>query len=94
MQALYVDGQVDVAGSNSELLKISPDQVGIGARFMQGSPDRFYAGAMDEVRISSVARSADWLLAEYLTVASNTPTFTSYGHVTKLPGRGFAVLVQ
>ena len=37
----------------------------------------FYTGAMDEFRFSSVARSADWVWAEYMTVAGND-TFTTY----------------
>jgi len=36
---------------------------------------------LDEVRISSRARSADWLRAAYLTVASNA-VFTTYGEPT------------
>ena len=44
-----------------------------------GSSD-FFDGRIDEVRVSRVARSADWLAAAYATVASNG-TFCSYGPV-------------
>jgi len=38
-------------------------------------------GVVDEVRISSVARSTNWVWAEYLTMASNT-VFNNYGAMT------------
>lgn len=37
-------------------------------------------GAIDEVRLSNAARTADWIWAEYMTVASNE-TFAAYGAV-------------
>ena len=43
----------------------------------------FFNGMIDEVRVSTVARSADWVRAEYLTVAQND-LFTRY---TVTPGR-------
>ena len=44
--------------------------------------DRFFVGVLDEVRISSVARSADWIAAQYLAM---TDQFTSYGAIDRLP---------
>jgi hypothetical protein len=38
----------------------------------------YFAGSMDEVRVSGVARSADWIRAEYLNMASND-LFAAYG---------------
>jgi hypothetical protein len=35
---------------------------------------------MDEVRVSSTARSADWVWANYMTAASNS-AFCAYGTV-------------
>jgi hypothetical protein len=40
----------------------------------------FYDGLLDEVRISSVARSTNWVWAEYLNMASNT-AFNNYGGI-------------
>ena len=40
-----------------------------------GNPGFFYSGLLDEVRIESAPRSADWVTACYQTVASNA-TFT------------------
>ena len=42
-------------------------------------------GSMDEVRVSSVARTADWIWAEYMNMASNATEFITYGAAT-LPG--------
>ena len=39
---------------------------------------RYYAGDLDEVRLSSVAQSADWVRASYQTVAENG-TFAVFG---------------
>jgi hypothetical protein len=46
-----------------------------------GTPSAFYDGMLDEVRISSVARSTNWVWAEYRNIASNT-VFNSYGAVS------------
>jgi len=54
--------------------------------FRIGSTDLSVDGIVDEMRISAVARSANWVWAEYQTMASNT-TFTSYGRARSVsPG--------
>jgi hypothetical protein len=50
-----------------------------------GGANMYFDGAMDEVRLANVARSADWLRAEWLTAASNT-VFATYGETTALIG--------
>jgi hypothetical protein len=50
----------------------------------------YWVGALDELRISSVARSADWLWATWRSVAANT-AFNEYGPV--LPSVDGSVLV-
>ncbi len=40
----------------------------------------WFAGGLDEVRVAAAARSADWLYAEFLLIASNT-TAVAYGPV-------------
>ena len=40
----------------------------------------YFAGSMDEVRVSGVARSADWVWAEYLNMASKD-VVAAYGGV-------------
>jgi hypothetical protein len=44
---------------------------------------RYLNGRVDEVRISSVARSAAWLMATYQNIASNT-VFNRYGSVVRV----------
>lgn len=53
---------------------------------LNGSATADWKGRLDEVRISSVARSADWLQASWKTAASNT-AFCTYGAAvnTSLP---------
>lgn len=46
-----------------------------------GSP---YSGAMDEMRISSVVRSTNWIWAEYMNMASNATAFQTYGGATPM----------
>ena len=45
--------------------------------------DRHVEGQLDEVRIADVARSADWVAAQY---ASMTDTFVSYGAAQTVAG--------
>ena len=47
-----------------------------------GGDRRFLAGSLDEVRISSGARSADWVWAEWMNMASNA-VFNAYGRVER-----------
>ena|GEM_PF-2593694 len=54
----------------------SPQGLYIG-KFHDDSEDDYYDGKIDEVRVSSVARSADWLWAEQQTMADNS-MFTTY----------------
>jgi len=52
-----------------------------------------WPGKIDEVRISSVARSEDWLKATYDTVKNNA-TFTIYGAAKDNGHKGLAVFVR
>jgi hypothetical protein len=51
-----------------------------------GVTSRWFKGAMDEVRVSGVARSADWLWASWNTVFSND-TFATYGATQEVGAR-------
>lgn len=59
---LCIDG---VAASStiqtSPSIRITNQSVTIGSSFSQGNPQEFWRGIIDEVQISSVARSADWI---------------------------------
>lgn len=67
---VYLDGALKNAKSgftNSVPVYDSPLVVGI----LNGGYGDCWKGKLDEVRISNVARSADWLWAEYMNTASN-----------------------
>ncbi len=49
----------------------------IGCLNAGGLPAAFFDGTIDELRLATQSRSADWLLAEYKTVAAHE-TLTSY----------------
>jgi len=66
-QSVGTDGNTGALGTSGSL--------GIGNRGDSAWP---YGGDIDEVRLSSVARSTNWVWAEYLTMASNT-VFNNYG---------------
>lgn len=78
---LYADGSANPTTGNG-----SAGILTIGADFYIGAHSTnqyFYSGSLDEIRISSVARSAAWIKFEYQnmndplgTVTSGTPSFT------------------
>jgi len=57
-------------------------QVTIGDNHTAG--DQNFEGMIDEVRFSSVARSADWVAASWLS-QKDTPAFTSFGNAESAP---------
>ncbi len=75
---IYVNGALRASttfsGSVSSALPLW-----FGAQNRVGFP-YWYQGAMDEARISSVARSANWIWAEWMNLASNS-VFLDYGTV-------------
>jgi len=76
---IYIDGvptvMSDVAGSKMGPVTGSGTNLRIGER-IDGGPSM--DGAMDEVRISKVGRSADWIEANYLS-QKDSSTFISFG---------------
>jgi hypothetical protein len=62
----FVDGVQEGTGDYATAIDYSPlPGLTLGA---QSSPSAYMLGLLDEVRISSVARSADWLLATYRSI--------------------------
>ena len=51
----------------------------IGARNNAGSADQYMEGEVDEIRISDIARSESWMLAQYETQQPSS-TFITYGN--------------
>ena len=77
VKRLYVNGQQDVMANEGPIdTDDTPVQIGHNSN-AQTSPDRFWNGNIDEVRISTAERDAAWIFAEHLTV--NDPTFVSIG---------------
>lgn len=72
----YVNGAVDGAAGAAGDVATGADDVFIGAHPSFG--DRIFSGTIDEARISTVARDANWVWAEWMNMASNS-VFNSYG---------------
>ena len=76
----YVDGIYDTKSTQAGVLRGGTnnfvDRMLIGARWTNGVADHFVTGTIDEVRISNIARSADWIKATYY---SNWDELISFG---------------
>lgn len=75
---IYVDGALKNTGSNA---LNTATTVGTFGRDWSGS--NYFAGTLDEARISTVARSADWIATTYNNESSPS-TFYSVGTATAL----------
>ncbi len=74
----YCDGDSAAVGTFTEFV---PDTRSLlGGVNVSGVATDLFSGVLDEVRLSEVARSGDWLWAEHATVADHA-TFTRYGVV-------------
>ena len=62
---VYFDGVEKAARAQANGAFSSTKNVFIGAADISGSVSRFFSGAIDEVRISNIARGADWIATEY-----------------------------
>jgi hypothetical protein len=61
----YLDGVASAEDTTSVTPTVTPDNFDLAAARTGGSTGLFFDGIIDEVRIHNVARSADWLEAEY-----------------------------
>jgi biopolymer transport protein ExbB len=63
---LYRNGvKVASTGLDTNSAQNSPAGWRIGAEFIGNAISRYYSGSLDEVRLSNVSRSADWIKANY-----------------------------
>jgi hypothetical protein len=77
---LYVNGVMQAHDTFTGSIGSSANSFWLGAQ-NRADPYKYYlAGALDEVRMASVARSTNWIFAEWLNVAGNS-FFNSYGTV-------------
>jgi YVTN family beta-propeller protein len=80
LATFYLDGVSVGSFNKTGTLWLTPRNVRIGGR--DTSPlGEYFNGSIDEVRVSSVARSADWVRAERDTVAN--AAFCTFGSVTE-----------
>ncbi|MDD2597973.1 MAG: c-type cytochrome [Kiritimatiellae bacterium] len=79
--SLYIDGGLAGSFAKTGNLLQSARNVRIGGRHTSALAE-FFDGAIDEVRISSVARSADWIEAEHDTVVN--PAFCTFAEPVDL----------
>jgi alpha-galactosidase len=76
---LYVNGLLKASDTFSGTLSTSALSLWLGAQ-NRPSYNYWFNGTLDEVRMSSLARSANWVWAEYQNMSSNS-IFNSYGLV-------------
>lgn len=81
---LYVNGILKTNGTFTGALAASANSLWFGGQNRPGFTDSF-SGAMEEVRLSSLARSSNWVWAEFQTLASNA-LFSSYATITNIAG--------
>jgi alpha-galactosidase len=93
-KSTYVNGIFKAARAFSGTLGSANQQsLWVGAQ-NRSSFNYWFNGGLDEVRLSPLARSSNWVWAEYNNMASNQ-TFNTYGAVTSLvspnPGAPLAI---
>jgi hypothetical protein len=77
-QRIYLNGALDGSVANTSTTYNNTSPLRIGARGSTAGGSNWWDGEIDEVRLSNIARSADWLMAEYNNI--NTPgTFSTLG---------------
>jgi autotransporter-associated beta strand protein len=77
-EVLFFDGQQVVSNSYNFTID-SGNEIAWGYAMPLGPSQ--YRGWFDESRFEPIARGSNWIWACYMTMASNTPVFTTYGTV-------------
>jgi hypothetical protein len=78
--SMYVNGVSRSLDTSSFSQRLLADNQPLMFGSIVSDPSYFMQGRMDEVRVSSTARSANWVWAGYMTAASNS-AFCTYGTV-------------
>jgi hypothetical protein len=78
--SLYINGAPCGSKAVGAIAPASGDVMYLGC-IMPSQPITAFVGGLDEVRISAVARSSDWVWADWMNVASNS-VFASLGAVS------------
>ena len=87
----YLNGAVSAekALTYGGIVRSTVGNLHLGNQFQSWSSS--FPGKLDEVRLSSVARSADWIKATHDTIA--VPNFATYGEATRIV-RGLSVILR
>jgi YD repeat-containing protein len=64
-RTVYIDGVPSTTNTANSTPAYTPNSLYIGAARHDGTTDNYFSGKVDEPRISSAARSADWITTEY-----------------------------
>ncbi|TWI93718.1 concanavalin A-like lectin/glucanase superfamily protein, partial [Mucilaginibacter frigoritolerans] len=74
----YVDGvQYSIINTTQNPTQLTPFYIGVG----EGGNKYYFDGIIDEARVSSVAKTSDWIKAEYVN-QNNAVSFTYVGSTT------------
>ncbi len=81
---IYVDGG-SAAVMSSTAFATNTYQVNLGCNLQPADPpgNRYFQGAMDEVRIAATPRGSAWIAAEYQAVTD--PAFVTLGAIEQIP---------
>src|SRR5207248_8502908 len=60
---IYINGAVNQSQARTGAIATTSYDVALGSNLQAGG--RFLNGALDEVRVSNIARTADWVQSEY-----------------------------
>jgi hypothetical protein len=76
---LYIDADEDASDNFNPALNNSDDPVQIGEN--AAASGRSFAGVIDEVRVSSTARSADWISAQHASMSDLLITYAAQDEI-------------
>lgn len=88
---LHLNGQRVAQANRTGLIGVLKEKNAIGGNTV--GMNRWFDGLIDEVRVSTVARSSNYVHASWLAMASND-TFIAYGTVTGPPPPDVTVLID
>lgn len=78
---VYVDGAVVVQGTAAGTVLANDRDLYLGAQSASDSTNPTFKGTMDEIRLASAAKSANWIWAEYMNQGARHNEFVGYGVV-------------
>ena len=80
---IFIDGELEDTTASAEGPNVGSTELGLGANPTGGES---FVGLLDEARVSSVARSTNWVWASYQNQGTNHFSFVTYGSAGAAPG--------